>query len=484
MPPSSSRRLRLLFLVLSLIFLAAASVGHSSSCPFSPAVDLDDHHHHDHDHDHDHHCGHHHHHDRHGEIRGSKLPEELAEEEDLMTLDGLDHHHHNEHHHHHFHGDQHNELSPAGEDVWVRAMGCSLLVSMASLICLIILPGKPSKAVVDSLAVFGAGAMLGDAFLHQLPHAFDMSKERNHFCLNTFEARISDIFILECFSWLISSLTCSAVGIVLFFLVEKVVRYVEDNSRKGAYDIVHGHHHHHKHHHKSKDENENHEESNPKGNSQKERKLDKEPSDDDSNGTETNKNHTKHESLLRKRANTSGASIASVKDSNASNDSASQQSSDGETAPQSSLVFGYLNLFSDGVHNFTDGMALGSAFLLHGSVGGWSRTLFLLAHELPQEVGDFGILVRSGFSAPKALFFNFLSALAALAGTALALFLGKDPGQSSLIEGFTAGGFIYIAVAGVLPEMHDGKTTFGGTIVQLTSLILGVAVALCISLVE
>ncbi|RWW67784.1 hypothetical protein BHE74_00024746, partial [Ensete ventricosum] len=274
------------------------------------------------------------------------------------------------------------------------------------------------------------------------------------------------------------------VGIVLFFLVEKVVRYVEDNSRKGADDVLHGHHHHHKRNHKSKDENKNHEESNPKGNSQKERKLDKESSDDDSNGTETNKNHMKNESLLRKRANTSGASIGSVKASNATNDSANQQSSIGETAPQSSLVFGYLNLFSDGVHNFTDGMALGSAFLLHGSVGGWSRTLFLLAHELPQEVGDFGILVRSGFSASEALFFNFLSALVALAGTALALFLGKDPGQSSLIEGFTAGGFIYIAVAGVLPEMHDGKTTFRGTIVQLTSLILGMAVALCISIVE
>jgi zinc transporter 7 len=80
--------------------------------------------------------------------------------------------------------------------------------------------------------------------------------------------------------------------------------------------------------------------------------------------------------------------------------------------PASSLVFGYLNLFSDGVvscldlmlvelkesyplfmqtllilqHNFTDGIALGSAFMLYGSVGGWSRTLFLLAHEIPQEV--------------------------------------------------------------------------------------------------
>jgi zinc transporter 7 len=135
-------------------------------------------------------------------------------------------------------------------------------------------------------------------------------------------------------------------------------------------------------------------------------------------------------------------------------------------------------------HNFTDGMALGSAFLLHGSVGGWSRTLFLLAHELPQEVGDFGILVRSGFTVSKALFFNFLSALVALAGTALALSLGKDPGHSSLIEGFTAGGFIYIAVAGVLPQMNDQKTTLQSSIVQLISLAMGMLVALGISLVE
>lgn len=130
-------------------------------------------------------------------------------------------------------------------------------------------------------------------------------------------------------------------------------------------------------------------------------------------------------------------------------------------------------------------MALGSAFLLYGSVGGWSRTMFLLAHELPQEVGDFGILVRSGFSVSKALFFNFLSALVALAGTAMALLLGQDPVQSSLIEGFTAGGFIYIAVAGVLAEMNsNGNSALKTTAVQLTSLILGMSVALFISLVE
>ncbi|CAL5430291.1 unnamed protein product [Camellia sinensis] len=102
----------------------------------------------------------------------------------------------------------------------------------------------------------------------------------------------------------------------------------------------------------------------------------------------------------------------------------------------SNLVFGYLNLFSDGVHNFIDGMALGSAFLLYGSVSGWSRTLFLLAHELPQ-------------------------------------------------VGFMTGGFVYIAVAKVLAEMNNGSSSaIKSTVLQLTSLISGMTITLCMSLVE
>jgi len=148
------------------------------------------------------------------------------------------------------------------------------------------------------------------------------------------------------------------------------------------------------------------------------------------------------------------------------------------------FVIGYLNLFSDAVHNFTDGMALGSAFLLHGTVGGWSRTLFLLAHELPQEVGDFGILVKSGFSVFEALAFNFLSALVALAGTAVALIFGASSGHSSLIEGFIAGGFIYMSVGGVMPSMHEQGSSFVSTLSQLVPLVLGMGVAVVISLAE
>lgn len=440
-----------------------------------------------------HHCSHghthHHHHHHQGEVE-RKLPEELAEEEDLK-LYGFGSHHG----HYHDHEIEGSELSGVG--LWLNAMGCSLLVSLASLICLIILPllfiqGEPSKAVVDALALFGAGAMLGDAFLHQLPHAFggEHSHSHNHdehvhsLIHSGEEHSHSHAHSLKDLSVGLSVLA----GIVVFLVVEKIVRYVEDNSRDAS-SWGHGHHHHHHRHSKSKK---------LKDDNDEDEKIQEQPVNDvngsiseisSDGGPETcliGEKKNQSESLLRKR--TTGGDALEVKP-NSDAPSGSVHSIDSVNKEESfhspsNLVFGYLNLFSDGVHNFTDGMALGSAFLLYGSVGGWSRTLFLLAHELPQEIGDFGILVRSGFSVFKALSFNFLSALVALAGTALALMWGQDPGQSSLIEGFTAGGFIYIAVAGVLAEMNNGSSAMKTTAVQLISLLAGIGVALCISLVE
>ncbi|KAK6931682.1 Zinc/iron permease [Dillenia turbinata] len=411
----------LVFQILLLLFILRGYIGQQS-----PAS-----HHCSHgDHDHDHHHRHHHHHEEENLIQ-SKLPEELAEEEDLNFYSFGSHHDHN-HDHDHDHEPQH-ELS--GLSLWLHAMGCSLLVSTASLICLLLLPvifihGKPSKVVVDSLALFGAGAMLGDSFLHQLPHAFgdEHSRSHDHHDDHVHHTHAgnghSHAHSLKDLSVGLSILA----GIIFFLLVEKVVRYVEEFSGEAN---AHSHHHHHHHH------------------SRKKLKVD----DDDQSSSGKNSSGSKSGNMLETSAEVAdGAGKDSQNGSHLqkrnvhANAKSDQNGVNGctddiktsklnEPAQSSSnLVFGYLNLFSDGVHNFTDGMALGSAFLLYGSVSGWSRTLFLLAHELPQEIGDFGILVRSGFSASKALFFNFLSALVALAGTALALLWGQDPGKSSLIE--------------------------------------------------
>ncbi|KAK7319172.1 hypothetical protein RJT34_03890 [Clitoria ternatea] len=454
------------------------------------------HQHHDHEPKH-HHCPdshththtHDHHHHKDDKVDESKLPEELAEEEDMKLYGfGLPHHHDHGHHHH----IGATELSGLG--LWSNALGCSLLVSMASLICLIILPvifvqGKPSKAVVDSLALFGAGAMLGDAFLHQLPHAFGGEHSHSH---DNHGDHDHDASSRHGHSHSLADLSTGLsilAGIVLFLLVEKVVRYVEENSA-GANSWTHGHHHHSNNSKKKlKDDSRSNVKLQSQSSSAKEgRLLDERKDDQVSHDSSKGDKPAQSESLLRKRTGSNVTKGDNDLDASAVDSSTENMKSSNVQEPvrsPTSLVFGYLNLFSDGVHNFTDGMALGSAFLLYGSVGGWSRTLFLLAHELPQEIGDFGILIRSGFSIPKALCFNFLSALVALAGTALALLWGKDPGQSSLIEGFTAGGFIYIAIAGVLAEMNNnGNTTLRSTAVQIISLTMGMAVALGISLVE
>ncbi|KAL0700894.1 hypothetical protein Bca4012_057016 [Brassica carinata] len=400
-------------------------------------------------------CGHSH--DHHEDTVKMKLPEELAEEED-MRLCGFGPCLHHDH-------QSSSDLS--GFALWVNALGCSLLVSLASLICLILLPvmfvqGKPAKWFVDALALFGAGAMLGDAFLHQLPHAFGgghshSSDHHESHAHHDHDHSPSHSHSLQDLSVGLSVLA----GIVVFLLVEKLVRYVEENS-SGSNTWGH-HHHHHAGSKKLKDEDG--------------------PKNANENSSEKVSSGSKDKSLRKRKTSASDAADKA--------DSGAELTSDGElektkqVEKSSSLVFGYLNLFSDGVHNFTDGMALGSAFLIYGSVGGWSRTMFLLAHELPQEIGDFGILVRSGFTVSKALFFNFLSALVALAGTALVLVWGNEPGQSSLIEGFTAGGFIYIAVAGVLAEMNNsGQSTLRNTVCHLISLMLGMGVALGISLLE
>nr|CAB3483212.1 unnamed protein product [Digitaria exilis] len=503
------RRRCLAAVLLLLAAVLAPAGGHSdSSCPFHDhgghghGEPPHDHHHgHGHGHscggDHEHHHHHHHHHG-HDEIR-RLLPEEMAEEADLeLESFGYDGHDHGHHHHHHHHGHGDIETSPMG--VWLSAMGCSLLVSMASLVCLVLLPviffqGKPSKAMVDALAVFGDHSFTLNLFSYHFSgggHSHSHDHEgHNHAHEHAHAHSLEDL-----------SVGLSILfGIVLFFIVEKIVRYVEDNSRDGAHSMSHGHHHHHHKRHDSSDKSKS--DADGKEINQTE---------DGTTAKVSDENHHEPKATIRKvhltelcfgcrvyklsdmftqaitpeRSSSTSSKTTDGDPTNSENEPAPEKalSTDGSPISNSNLVFGYLNLFSDGVHNFTDGMALGSAFLLHGSVGGWSRTLFLLAHELPQEVGDFGILVRSGFTVSKALFFNFLSALVALAGTALALSLGKDPGHSSLIEGFTAGGFIYIAVAGVLPQMNDQKTTLKSSIVQLISLAMGMLVALGISLVE
>lgn len=116
-------------------------------------------------------------------------------------------------------------------------------------------------------------------------------------------------------------------------------------------------------------------------------------------------------------------------------------------------AFTYLNLAGDGLHNFIDGLVIAISFLTSVKLG-VITTLAVIFHEIPQELGDFGVLVYGGFSKRKALFYNFICATLAMAGAAVGYFVSAAAHISNFVLPLTAGGFIYIAASDLIPQIH------------------------------
>ncbi len=134
---------------------------------------------------------------------------------------------------------------------------------------------------------------------------------------------------------------------------------------------------------------------------------------------------------------------------------------------------GYLILVTDGLHNFIDGLIIVASYLVSVEVG-IATTIAVILHEIPQEIGDFGVLLHSGYTKTKALWLNFVSALFAVAGAALALLLGSQvESLTTWLLPLAAGGFIYIAMSDLIPELHKTKK-LKYSIIQLISIAVGV----------
>ncbi len=135
--------------------------------------------------------------------------------------------------------------------------------------------------------------------------------------------------------------------------------------------------------------------------------------------------------------------------------------------------FAYMNLLGDGIHNFLDGVIIAVSYLTHFSLGVTS-TIAIIFHEIPQEIGDFSVMLYGGFTTRRALLMNFLTSLTAMAGAILAYFLQfyiKD--FVGMLLPVAAGGFLYIASSDLLPELEkmDIKKSF----LELVFIILGIA---------
>nr|XP_048673715.1 zinc transporter SLC39A7 isoform X4 [Caretta caretta]XP_048673716.1 zinc transporter SLC39A7 isoform X4 [Caretta caretta] len=335
-------------------------------------------------------------------------------------------------------------LSPPPFPQPLQAIGATLLISAAPYFILFLIPVESNtsqhQALLRLLLSFASGGLLGDAFLHLIPHALvphshhvegghahshspTVSPGHGHSHQGQDHQRMMAVGL-----WVLA-------GIVAFLVVEKFVRHM-----KGG----HGHGHSHGgHSHAPKAKSSSGEEDN----GPQERKAGKVRAPD--------------KAAAKKRG----------------------QELEERTQESTMKVSGYLNLAADLTHNFTDGLAIGASFLAGAGVGAVT-TLTVLLHEVPHEVGDFAILVQSGCSKRKAMKLQLLTALGALAGTACSLLAeGIGEAATAWILPFTAGGFIYVGTVSVIPELLRDAAPLQ-SLLEVLGLVCGVAMMVLIAQYE
>jgi len=144
--------------------------------------------------------------------------------------------------------------------------------------------------------------------------------------------------------------------------------------------------------------------------------------------------------------------------------------------------FGYINLAGDSVHNFIDGLVIASTFMVNPALG-ISTTLAVAIHEIPQEIGDFGVLVYSGFKKKAALLINYVVALTVVVGGIAGYFFFSYL-QSALpyLLPFAAGGFVYIAASDLMPEIRK-EADFKKSIISFLVFIAGILLMYLVKLI-
>ncbi|MCK4440328.1 ZIP family metal transporter [Candidatus Bathyarchaeota archaeon] len=145
------------------------------------------------------------------------------------------------------------------------------------------------------------------------------------------------------------------------------------------------------------------------------------------------------------------------------------------------MPFSYLILISDGIHNFIDGLIIAASFMVDFHIG-IVTTLAVALHEIPQEIGDFGVLVYGGFERVRALILNYISAITVIFGGITGYLLYAWIGKSIVfLLPFAAGNFIYIASTDLIPEIRY-KESLTKSLVRFCAFLAGMGLMLAVKL--
>ncbi|NMC35982.1 ZIP family metal transporter [Candidatus Beckwithbacteria bacterium] len=146
-------------------------------------------------------------------------------------------------------------------------------------------------------------------------------------------------------------------------------------------------------------------------------------------------------------------------------------------------TFGYMNLVGDSIHNFIDGLIIASTFSVSSYLG-MTTLLAIVLHEIPQEIGDFGVLLHAGFTTKKALFLNVGVAFTALLGGLLGYYLsGFSQNIGSFLLPLATGGFLYIPTSDLIPELRK-ETHLGKSLLSFIIFLLGIVLMYSLRFLE
>lgn len=327
--------------------------------------------------------------------------------------------------------EEHEEVSCEGTtaEIWGFSILANFIISMLSMIGVLSVPFSKSpyfKFILHFFLALSAGTMFGDALIHIIPAMMGLHSHSEE------EAVLTDGHAHEEVShedetpldilYEITPLVLTAIWILFFFLLEKVIVRVV------------GHQHH------------NHLEE-----------LELDDSETDS------KSSTKTDELPVD-----------------STDSTSEESKKRMIHPA-----GYLLLIGDGTHNFVDGLAIGLAFSSSFDLG-LATSIAVLVHEVPQEFGDFALLINSGFSRKEALLFNLLSGFISLIGSLVGCGIGSIGDADRYILPVVAGSFFYISLCDIVPILHHEarKHSWKTIFLQTAGIVLGIGIMMIIAIFE
>lgn len=383
------------------------------------------------------HGGHGHSHGGHGHSHGGGNQPELSEEEREYLRKKL-----------HANWDEDDE--EPGRNVWFQAISATLLISAAPFFILFFIPldnSAEKQWLLKIVLSFASGGLLGDAFLHLIPHAMMASESagdgghghghgHSHAHGHSHGEGGGHSHEMGVGIGVVS-------GILAFLCVEKMVRIF--NSGHGG----HGHSH--------------APVQKPKKDSDKKEKKEKKKE----KGSDDEKDKKEKDGEDKKESDKKTTEVIAKEEK------------------EEIKVAGFLNLFADCFHNFTDGLAIGASFIAGEGVGKIT-TLTILLHEVPHEIGDYAILIQSGMPPMKAILMQLLTALGALTGCVFSLIAPSGIGEaaaSAFILPFTAGGFIYIATVSVIPELLEGSE-WKQSILEIIALLAGVGMMVIIAQFE